>query len=564
MNFDSFILFDGAMGTMLQKRAQNTVEIPELLNLTEPDTVVGVHKDYVLAGADVITTNTFGANSLKMGGKYNVAEIVSAAVKNARLSGAKHIALDVGPTGALLEPLGELSFDDAVKVFSEQISAGVKSGIDCIIIETMSDLLETKAAVIAAKDCCSLPVIASMTFGPDGKTFLGSDAVTATITLCSLGVSAVGANCSVGPESMLPIVSDILKYSTVPVIIQANAGMPVNTDGITSYPCSPHEYNEFIKGIINMGVTVLGGCCGTTPEYTALMRRAIDASEFKKHTVKPYTAFTSGRKSVILTGDKIAVVGERINPSFKENLQEALVEKNYSLAIDEALLQEDRGADLLEINVTSANCEQSVTLTELVKEIQAVCFLPLIIDSADLNALSSAVRIYNGRPVINSVNGKSESLDTILPLAVKYGAAVIALTLDDNGIPKTAEGRLLIAKRILSKALDYGLKKEDVIIDCLTLTALTNQVELIETLKSVKLVKSTLGIRTVLGISNVFFPMPSRKLLNSVFLAAALGAGLDIPILDPLSDEGMRVISAYRVINNEDPGAEALIKKLNN
>lgn len=551
MNFDSFILFDGAMGTMLQKRAQHTAEIPELLNLTEPETVVGIHKDYALAGADVITANTFGANSIKLGEKYDVSEIVTAAVNNAKLAKAKHIALDVGPTGALLEPFGELSFDDAVKVFSEQIFAGVKSGIDCIIIETMSDLLETKAAIIAAKDCCSLPVIASMTFGPDGKTFLGTNAVTATIALCSLGVSAVGANCSVGPESMLAVVSDILKYSTVPVIIQANAGMPVNTDGIISYPCTAHEYNEFIKVIINMGVTVLGGCCGTSPEYTALMRRTIDSCEYKKHTVKPYTAFTSGRKSTILTGDKIAVVGDRINFSVKDNPQHAPVEKDYSLAIDEALSQQECGADLLKINVDNTNCDVSVTLAELVKKIQEVCSLPLIIDSEDVNALSCAVKVYNGKPIIKSVNGKSECLDSVLPLAVKYGTTVVAHTLDDNGIPKTAEERLLIAKRILSKAIDYGLKKEDIIIDCLTSPALTNQEEMSVILKSVKLIKSTLGVRTFLGIDSLAFPTSSRKLLNSVFLSAALGAGLDLPVIDPLSEECMQIISAFRVINNE-------------
>lgn len=560
MNFDSFLLFDGALGTMLQERSLNAEAIPESLNLFEPETVISIHRDYVLAGADVVTTNTFGANSHKLRGEYDVAEVVTSAVKNAKASGAKHIALDVGPTGSLMEPLGDLSFDDAYNVFKEQISAGVKEGVDCIIIETMSDLLETKAAVIAAKDCCSLPVIASMTYGEGGRTFLGTDAITATICLCSLGVSAVGANCSLGPNDMLPIVSDILRYATVPVIIQANAGMPVVSDGITSYPYSPEDYNSFIKTIIDMGVTILGGCCGTTPEYTELMRKTIDESEYKKHTAKPYTAFTSGYKSVILTGDKIAVVGERINPTGKTKLEQALIEKNYSYVVDEALLQADNGADLLDVNVGSSNIDESKTLTELVKEIQSATPLPLLIDTLNPDALDSAVRVYNGKPIINSVNGKAESLDTVLPIAVKYGAAVIALTLDDNGIPKTAEGRLLIAKRILSRALDYGIKKEDVIVDCLTLTALENQEEIIETLKAIKLIKSNLGVKTILGISNISFAMASRELMNSVFLSAALGAGLDMAILNPLSDECMKVISAYKVINNEDRGAENFIK----
>lgn len=552
MNFDCFLLFDGAMGTMLQKHGLKAGELPELLNLSDPETVIGIHRDYVLAGADVVTTNTFGANSRKMGGEYDVAEIVAAAVKNAKASGTKYIALDVGPTGSLMEPMGELSFEEAYNVFYEQISAGAKAGVDCIIIETMSDLLEMKAAVIAAKDCSSLPVIASMTYGEGGRTFLGTDAVTATIALCALGVSAVGANCSLGPEDMIPIVSDILKYATVPVIIQANAGMPAVTDGVTSYPYLPDSYNEFIKTIINMGVTVLGGCCGTDPEYTALMRSTVDASEYKKHTVKPYTAFTSSRRAVILTGDRIAVAGERINPTGKPELSRSLIEKDYSYAVDEALLQEDKGVDLLDVNAGVPDIDEAETLVQLVKEIQSVTPLPLLIDSSDPNALSAAARIYNGKPVINSVNGKTENLDAVLPVAVKYGAAVVALTLDDNGIPKTAEGRLLIAKRILSKALDCGMKKEDVIIDCLTLSSLSNREEAIETLKAVKLVKSSLGVRTVLGISNISFSTPSREPLNSVYLAAALGAGLDIPILNPKSEECMRTIAAYRVLNNED------------
>ncbi|HZJ75413.1 MAG TPA: homocysteine S-methyltransferase family protein, partial [Clostridia bacterium] len=484
MNFEGFVLFDGAMGTVLQNYAHSAGELPELLNLTDPELVTEIHKSYVLAGADVISTNTFGANAYKMGNEYNVPEIVTAAVNNAKSSGAKHIALDIGPTGAILEPFGELSFESAYDIFCEQISAGVKAGVDCIIIETMSDLLEAKAAIIAAKDCCSLPVIASMSYIEGGRTFLGTDVITATITLCSLGASAVGANCSLGPEDMVDIISDILKYSTVPVIVQANAGIPKVLDGITSFPVTAALYNDFIKTFINMGVTVLGGCCGTTPEYTELMRETIDRSKLKDRIIKPYTAFTSGRKSIILKDDEIAVIGERINPTGKEKLTQSLISGDYSYAVDEALTQEDCGVDLLDVNAGLADIDEPAVLRQLVKEIQAVTTLPLLIDSVNETAISEAVRVYNGKPIINSVNGKAETLEAILPIAAKYGTAIAALTLDDNGIPKTAEERFLIAKRILVKALDYGIKKEDVIIDCLTKTIATDQAEIIETLKA--------------------------------------------------------------------------------
>ncbi len=551
MNFEGCVLFDGAMGTVLQNYAHSAGELPELLNLTDPELVTEIHKSYVLAGADVISTNTFGANAYKMGNEYNVPEIVTAAVNNAKSSGAKHIALDIGPTGAILEPFGELSFESAYDIFCEQISAGVKAGVDCIIIETMSDLLEAKAAIIAAKDCCSLPVIASMSYIEGGRTFLGTDVITATITLCSLGASAVGANCSLGPEDMVDIISDILKYSTVPVIVQANAGIPKVLDGITSFPVTAALYNDFIKTFINMGVTVLGGCCGTTPEYTELMRETIDRSKLKDRIIKPYTAFTSGRKSIILKDDEIAVIGERINPTGKEKLTQSLISGDYSYAVDEALTQEDCGVDLLDVNAGLADIDEPAVLRQLVKEIQAVTTLPLLIDSVNETAISEAVRVYNGKPIINSVNGKAETLEAILPIAAKYGTAIAALTLDDNGIPKTAEERFLIAKRILVKALDYGIKKEDVIIDCLTKTIATDQAEIIETLKAIRLVRTNLGVKTILGISNLTFGLKSRDALNSVYLNAALGAGLNMPIINPLSKDCMRIIDAYRLINNE-------------
>lgn len=549
-----FLIFDGAMGTMLQKRGLKTGELPEMLNFTAADTILSIHKEYVAAGADVVSTNTFGANSHKMGGKAEVAEVVTAAVNISKQSGAKYVALDVGPTGALLKPMGSLDFEEAVDIFKEQISAGAVAGADIVIIETMSDLLETKAAVIAAKECCNLPVIASMSYQENGRTFLGVDAAAATVTLCSLGVSAVGINCSLGPDKLLPIVETITKYATVPVIVQANAGLPSIVDGETVFNISAESYAQSVAKMIDMGVSVIGGCCGTTPEYISKIKSLTAGKKPVHRDIKHRTAFTSPR-SVVVLDDTTAIIGERINPTGKKKLKEALRSGDIDYVIDEALNQQDCGADVLDVNAGLPDIDEKEVLCSLVREIQAVTNLPLQIDSSDAQAVEGAVRIYNGKPIINSVNGSEESMNAILPIVKKYGTAVVALTLDENGIPKTAEGRLEIAKKIVARAVEMGIPYEDVLIDCLVLTASTNQDMVLETIKAVRLVKSELGLKTVLGVSNVSFGLPNRELVNSVFLAAAFGAGLDMPILNPMSENYMKVVSAFKVLHNEDRGA---------
>lgn len=559
LELSRFPVFDGAMGTMLQNRGMRAGETPELLNLTDSGVVRSIHEEYAAAGADVITANTFGANSLKLSGKGNVSEVVTAAVRLARESGAKYVALDVGPTGELMEPVGGLSFERAVAVFKEQISAGAAAGADLIVIETMSDLLEAKAAVIAAKECCKLPVFAMMTYMENGRTFLGADAAAATITLCSLGADAVGANCSLGPEELLPVIDTIVKYSTVPVIVQANAGLPTEIGGKTVFGVNSREYAENVKKMIDKGVSIVGGCCGTTPEYIREIKALTSGRSPVRRAVPNYTAFTSAAKCVVLDGTT-AVIGERINPTGKKRLKEALRSGDIEYIIDEALAQEEHGADILDVNVGLPELDEPKLLSSLVGELQAVTDLPLQIDSSDPAAIEAAVRVYNGKPIINSVNGGAESMDAVLPIAKKYGAAVVALTLDEDGIPETAEGRLKIAERILERAAGLGIPKSDILIDCLVLTASANQAAALETIRGVRLVKERLGLKTVLGVSNVSFGLPDRELINSTFLAAAFGAGLDMPILNPMSEKYMSVVSSFKVLNNEDKGAEKYIK----
>ena len=557
---DKFILFDGAMGTMLQKYGLEAGELPEKLNLTNPEIIKRIHLEYVNAGAEVITTNTFGANSRKFNQDIKAVDVIKSGVQLAKESGAKYVALDVGPTGALLQPLGLLSFEDAYDIFKEQIIAGSKSGADIILIETMSDLYEVKAAVLAAKENCNLPIICTMTFAEDGRTFLGTDPKTAVITLCGLGVDAVGINCSLGPELIIPFIDEMMEYSTVPVIVQANAGLPKIENGFTTYDIIPEQYTNSIEKMIDKGVTIIGGCCGTTPEYIAKIKELLERKTPQKREIKKVTAITSPQKTVILE-DNIAIIGERINPTGKKLLKEALKNKNYEYVMNEAITQQENGADILDVNAGLPEIDEKETMVKLVKDLQGIISLPLQIDSADASVIEAAVRVYNGKPIINSVNGKEESLQKILPIAKKYGAAVVGLTLDDTGIPDKAEDRFKIAEKILNRALALGIPKEDILIDCLTMTASANQAIVLETLKAIQLVKSKLGLKTVLGVSNVSFGLPNRENINATFLAAAFGAGLDMPILNPSSSEYMKIVATYKVLNNEDKGAEGYISK---
>ena len=558
INFDEFLLFDGAMGTMLQKSGLKPGELPEILNMTAPDTILNIHREYVKAGADIITANTFGANLHKIKDEKKVTEIIKSGIKIARESGARYVALDIGPIGAMLKPIGTMSFDEAYEIFKSQVLAG--SEADIILIETMSDLLEMKAAILAAKENSRLPVFATMTYTDNGRTFLGTDPLTATITLSGLGVDALGVNCSLGPKELKGVVSEILKVSEKPVIVQANAGLPEIKDGKTVFPVKPKDFTDTILEMADMGVSIIGGCCGTSPEYIHCIKDALKDRKPIKCKVEPFTAFTSGTKTVRLDKN-IAIIGERINPTGKKKIKEALRLHNHEYIISEAVMQEEHGADILDVNAGLPEIDEVKTLTELVTELQGVTSLPLQIDSTDPKAIENAVRVYNGKPIINSVNGKAESMEAIFPIVKKYGAAVVALTLDENGIPETAEGRLHIAEKIVACAKEYGIPETDILVDCLVLSASTNQEMVLETTRAITLVKNKLNVKTVLGVSNVSFGLPSRDIINSTFLAVAFGAGLDMPIMNPMSPDYMKVISAFKVLNAEDTASADYIEK---
>ena len=548
----NIIVFDGAMGTMLQKKGLQAGDLPECLSITHPETVLEIHREYVLAGADIVTTNTFQACELKLEGSgYSVEEIVNAGVSLAKKSGARYTALDIGPTGQLLEPMGTLSFDKAYELFKRQMTAGEKAGADLILIETMSDLYEMKAAILAAKENTDLPVFATMTYQEDGRTFTGTDPLTGTITLQSLGADAVGVNCSMGPEELMPVVDQILEYSRVPVMVQANAGLPKIREGETVYDVSPEGFADIVSEMVAKGAGIIGGCCGTSPEFIKELRKIADASEPFERIIKPVTAVTSSTRTVILDG-VVTVIGERINPTGKKRLKEALRNGDMEYIIGEAIDQAEKGADVLDINTGLPEIDEAAVITRVVKEVQSVTSLPLQIDSSDPKAIESGVRACNGRPIINSVNGTKENMAMIFPIAKKYGAVVVGLTLDETGIPQSAEDRYEVAKRIVETAAVYNIPREDILIDCLTLTASAQQEAVLDTLQAIKLVKSRLGVKTVLGVSNVSFGLPNRALLNSAFLSAALGAGLDAPILNPLSEEMMRAIDIFRVFNCQD------------
>ena len=559
---EGFLLFDGAMGTMLQIHGLLlSGELPDVLNITNPQAITDIHKGYVNAGSNVATTNTFGANAHKLKGSgYTVEEVVSAAVGCAKKSGAEFCALGIGPTGEMLEPMGTLSFEAAYELFAEQVRAGVKSGADLIICETFSDLLEIRAAVLAAKENSNLPIVATMTFADGARTFVGVNAMTAAVTLSALGVDALGVNCSMGPAELMPIVRTMLEYSKVPVAVQANAGLPCECEGQVHYDVTPEDYAATVAEMLDSGVKIVGGCCGTTPKYIKLLRGLIDSKTPVTPIVENKTICCSGTEYRVLDG-KITVIGERINPTGKKHMKEALRENRMDYIIGEAIDQTNSGADVLDINVGLPEIDEVKKICEVVRAVSAVSSLPLQIDSTDTKAVEAAVRIYNGVPIINSVNGKQESMDTILPIVKKYGTLVVALALDENGIPETAEKRFTVAQKIVDEAAKYGIPKENILVDCLVLTASAQQDQVIVTLDAIKLVKSRLGCKTVLGISNVSFGLPNRPLFNSMFLSAAFGAGLDAPIINPMAEGVMQAVNCFCVCNNQDKSSKEYIEK---
>ena len=552
-----FLLLDGAMGTMMHGLLPEGA-LPETLNLTNPEAVLAIHKAYVDAGADVVSANTFGANRLRYHGAAPLRDVIESAVRTARQSGAKYVGLDVGSTGRMLEPLGGCTVEDAIDAFREQISIGVEAGADIVLIETMTDLLEAKAALLAAREVCDKPVFVTMSFEANGRTFLGTDAASAAVTLSDLGADAVGVNCSLGPQMLLPVVDTFLKYASVPVLVQPNAGLPVSRDGALFYDVKPEEFASSVAQMLDRGVTAVGGCCGTTPAYIRLLRREIDKRKVAERPLFTGSAVSSASKCVVLD-DRTVVIGERINPTGKKKLKEALRAGDLEYVTQQALLQKDAGAEVLDVNAGLPDIDEAAVLSRMVDEVQSVTDLPLQIDSSDPEAIERAVRRYRGKPIINSVNGKADNLAAILPIVKKYGAAVVGLTLDENGIPDTAQGRFEIAQKIVAAAQEAGIPKKNVFIDCLVLTASTNQDTVMQTVRAVEMVKTRLGCKTVLGVSNVSFGLPARELLNRTFLAAALGAGLDMPILDPLSQAYMDTVDAFRVLHGEDRESKAFI-----
>ena len=549
-----FLLFDGAMGTMLQKHINPGVA-PEILNVTHPEVVIDLHRQYVAAGSEVITANTFGANTLKLKGSgYTVETVVSAGVENAKESGAKYVALSIGPTGQMLEPMGTFKFEEAYNLFKTQIISANKKGIDLILIETMSDLYEAKAALLAAKENASVPVFCTMSFQQNLRTFMGCDALTAIVTLEGLNADAIGVNCSLGPKQLAPLVEVFIKYCKKPIILQPNAGLPKRQKEELRYEISAQEYATLMAGFFKKGVNILGGCCGTTPQYISLLKEKIRYLNPKKRSPCNITAASSGTKTIVLDNG-VCIIGERLNPTGKKEIEKALRSERFAYLLGEAVDQMKAGADVLDVNCSLPDVDETKMLTQVVKQLQSIVDLPLQIDSTNPEAIENTLRIYNGKPIINSTDGKKETMEKLFPIAKKYGALIVGLTLDEQGIPKTAKERLHIAQKIVNTAHNYGIPKTDLLIDCLALTVSTNQEQAIETLKAISQIKTRLGVKTVLGISNVSFGVPNRELLNSVFLSTALSMGLNAPIINPLSHRTMDTIRAFKVLNNEDKNA---------
>ena len=555
------LLFDGAMGTMLQRAGLAAGASPELLNLSDPGQITRIHRAYVEVGCEAITTNTFGANRHKLAGKATVEEVFSAAVSCARAADARWVAADIGPIGALMAPLGTLSFDEAYDCFAEQVRAAASAGADLFIIETMTDLLEVKAALLAVRENSDLPVFCTMTFEEDGRTFLGTSPEIAAVTLAGLGADAVGINCSLGPTELFPLVERMAHVVSTPLIVQANAGLPHVENGKTCYSISAGDYAHAVAPMLDAGVTILGGCCGTDPAYMALVRERMDAAPLRERHVPAAFNVTSAQALVSLSQDahRIAVIGERINPTGKKRLQQALRNGDMDYLVSQGIAQQEQGADILDVNVGLPGIDETSALTSAIERLSGAVTLPLQLASTDAAALEAGARRYPGLPIVNSVNGKQEVLDAVLPIVAKYGCCVVGLTLDEDGIPDTGAERYRIAERIVREAARYGIGPERILIDCLVMTASTNQAQVMEILSAMRLCKENLGVKCALGVSNVSFGLPARPLLNSTFLTAAFACGLDCPIMNPASSRSMDAVRSFKVLSGEDEGSARYI-----
>ena len=543
---------DGGMGTLLQARGLRAGEQPELWNLTRPDDIRAIHAEYLAAGSDVITANTFGASALKFD---NVTEIVTEGIRLAReaveaCGREAYVAYDIGPLGRLLKPLGDLAFEDAVNLFAEGVRAAAEA--DVILIETMNDAYETKAAVLAAKENSDLPIFVTNAYDGSGKLMTGADPRAMVALLEGLRVDALGINCSLGPEQMLPVVETLLEYSSVPVIVNPNAGLPVSVDGKTTFTVDAEAFSDIMVRMAEMGVSLLGGCCGTTPEYIRKTVEKTKGISWCAPTPKSHTLVSSYTHAVEI-GREPVLIGERINPTGKARFKTALREGDLDYIINEGLREEEQGAHILDVNVGLPEIDEAAMMHRVMTELQAVTDLPLQIDTPDGQAMELALREYNGKAMINSVNGKEESLRTVLPLAAKYGGVVVALTLDESGIPATAEGRYAIAERIVSVAEgEYGIDRRDIVVDPLAMTISSDNNSAVVTLEAIRLIKERLGVRTSLGVSNISFGLPRRDIVTSSFFSMALVVGLDCAIMNPHSVEMMKVYHAYRALRGMD------------
>ena len=570
MNFrdylkENIVYLDGGMGTLLQAEGLTPGEHPERWNLTHPEVIVKIQRDYYDAGSNVVATNTFGANLLKFS-EDELDEIVKAAFENAKAakeqSGGtqeKFIALDIGPTGKLLRPLGDLDFEDAVAVFAKTVKLGVRYGADLIVIETMNDSYETKAALLAAKENSELPVIVTNAYGEDHKLMTGASPAAMVALLEGMGADAIGANCSLGPKQLRGVAEELLACASVPVVLKPNAGLPKSVNGKTVFDVDAEEFSNEVASLIGQGVRVAGGCCGTTPDY---IRVLIEKTKGKKPiplTEKDLTVVSSYTHAVTF-GQSPILIGERINPTGKKRFKQALLENDMDYLLAEGVRQQERGVHILDVNVGLPDIDEVGMLSRSVQELQAIIDLPLQIDTANVAAMEKALRRYNGKAMVNSVNGKKESMDAIFPLVKKYGGVVVALTLDENGIPATAEGRFEIAKKILKTASEYGVSPKDLIFDTLAMTVSADNFAAIATLGALKRIREELGCHTSLGVSNVSFGLPQRDAINGTFFALALENHLSAAIMNPYSADMMKTYYAYRALKGLDPNCGAYIE----
>lgn len=557
---DRVVILDGAMGTMLQQAGMKVGEIPELLNIKDPEMVNSVYRKYVDAGSDIIYACTFGANRRKLGSE-KTREVVEAATRNAKAcaekTGAK-VALDIGPIGEMLEPLGALKFEEAISIFKEVVEAA-NDNVDIIVIETMTDLLEVKAAILAARETTDKPIFVTMTFEKDGRTFAGVNIESFANTVQGLGVSAIGINCSLGPKEMIWMVKKLSEITDVDLIVKPNAGLP---DMNGKYNLTSDEFTKTMGEILELGVKYIGGCCGTDDKFIRKLSENFKVQSVKQRKVNKISGPSSGIR--VLKNSGFKVVGERLNPTGKKRFQEALREENMDFFVREAISQVDAGADVLDVNVGFPGIDEVKMQVKIVKALQSVIDTPLQIDSTNPEAIESALRVYNGKAIVNSVNGEEEKLESILTIVKKYNAQVIALLIDERGIPETAEERFEVAKKIVNRAEEVGISRDDIYIDCLTLTVSSNPEGAMETIKTMELVRDELGVKTVLGVSNISFGLPMREAINEVFLMLAMNAGLNLAIINPNTDRMMEAVYAYKVLKNEEGAVDSFIERFSN